>query len=215
MLFSKLVGRYAYVGSPLACLSTISLVWSIGFAFDSALLDSTLAPFLIIFSMCIITLSHTRTFADSMKSGILLFIIANPIEIRRYFFHKTLACFVYGVLPLTFLSSVLILFFKNGGDTLHYFLHFFMTHFLSCASTLCLTLLLSALMTQYKHPQLQGLFLVWPLLIPSLILSLITLRQEPHCDSLSTIYLNLALFMVYLGTTMLLTPFLLLSSVDE
>ncbi|MBX9976871.1 MAG: hypothetical protein K2X98_01300 [Alphaproteobacteria bacterium] len=200
---------------PLACLVIVSFMLGVSFAGNPEILNITIAPFLLILSASFITLGQIHTYERDAASGVLLFLVGNSAHLLSYIMGKLGRDALRLIIPLT-LCATLLLGCIQPLISISMLILFAMIHTITCLSTLALTHLLSCFSIRSDQNSLLSLFIIWPLLVPTLILSLTTLQEsDTLASSMDTICLNFGLLMLTFGGVLLIIPHLLTSAFDE
>lgn len=170
----------------------IIIVWNIALhpilqeTLQSSSVFNTLTPhihhsFLLVLGVTFVLLSHVHTYKDDYLSGRLTFITSNQVPVIDYCLKKFSSDWCGYVVPLSLLSWGFPIF---SSHTLQ--IVFLMT--ILCMLTLALLFahLISTLSLAQDTLPLFSFVLVWPFLIPPLLLCLTLLNNAPifeHLDS--------------------------------
>ncbi len=193
--------------SPLASLMLLSFLWSMSFSKEMMLSKALFPGFLCLFSVSLLILSLISLYGSDVKNGFLMLLVGNKASLQRYVFSHYIASVVYGIVPMTILCTGIFALSQQG--TYSSIVIFFLSHLSSCLVTLSLTHILSALSAHEEKRGVHSLFLLWPFLVPSLLLSLAAMSSETLTSAVYIILLNFSLVFIFFGAMLLLTPYLL------
>lgn len=212
--FIRLISTPASIFPVLASLGIVSFLWFLSFSHDKNILITTVGPFLLILCTSFVVLSQIQTYHREKTSGVLLFLIGNAIALHVYVRRIFVWNAIFLITPLTFLG-VLFYSFCMQEIVLSHYLAIGISLYISMLTTLLFTHLLSAFSLSRKISPLFSLFLIWPFLIPTLILSLTTFQALTLYESIDTICLNLGFFLLTCGLVYSFVPRLLKTIFDD
>lgn len=176
-------------------------------------LHKTFPSFLLILSQTFIILCFTRIYKDDFESGVLLFLLGNRGSMVRYTLLKMVDVYIKSILPLVFLTCCM---FYATGTQLEQLYFFGASQLILSTITFLFTQVMGALTLRPSQNDIQSLIIVYPFLVPSLILALSALNSQAFFyERLEVIYLNFGILMLTFGIVLLVIPRLLVLTFDD
>ena len=165
-----------------------------------------LPTFLFMLLQLTLILSFSKTFDILKEEGILcLYISLGHSTLQKVIHQKMLGEIFLTSLFYAFFSACLLFLWGNSGISNTFF--WGVSYFIVSLTTLSLTFLMASLRLSHNQGSFLSLFLIFPLLFPTLLLSLISFDAysvgSPYHDYF---YLNFSLSLVTLGLSFALTP---------